>query len=298
MVDTTLTTSLTLTELETAVWRTIAYADGFDYPMTAVEIHRYLEGLPASLADVQNVLTNNRQQPGFTNYHTLPGRDGIIKIRRQRERRARQLWPHAAHYARLIARIPFVRMVAVTGSLAMNNAAPDADVDYLIVTEHGRLWLCRALIIGVVKLAARQGVILCPNYILSENALQFPEQNLYTARELCQMVPLSGLTVYWKMRRLNEWTDRFLPNAAGLPPTAVPPQPAHSRLQTWAELPLRTAVGGWLERWEMNRKIRKLETAVPAPNEARFTANQCKGHFQMHQRRAIRSYQEKALRDA
>ncbi len=298
MVDTTLTAPLTLTELETAVWRTIVYADGFDYPMTAVEIHRYLEGLPASLAEVQYVLTHNRQQSRFANYHTLPGREEIIRIRRQRETRARQLWPHAVSYARLITRIPFVRMIAVTGSLAVNNVTPDADVDYLIVTEHGRLWLCRALIIGVVKLAAQRDIILCPNYILSENALRFPEQNLYTARELSQMVPLAGLAVYWKMRRLNEWTARFLPNAAGLPPTAVSPQPIHSRLQTWAELPLRTAVGGWLERWEMNRKIRKLETAVPAPSEARFTANQCKGHFHTHQQRAIQTYREKVMREA
>lgn len=282
-----------LTKLETAVWRTLAYADGFDYPMTAVEIHRYLEGLPAALADVQNVLTHNRQQSDPTPYHTLPGREEIIQTRRQRETHARQLWPHAINYARRIARIPFVRMVAVTGSLAVNNVAPDADIDYLIVTEHGRLWLCRALIIGVVKLAARQGIILCPNYILSQNALHFPEQNLYTAHELSQMVPLSGLDFYWKIRRLNEWTIRFLPNAAGLPPTAVSPQPNHSPWQKWAELPLRTAVGSWLERWEMNRKIRKLETAVPAPNEARFTANQCKGHFHTHQQRAIQTYRTK-----
>ncbi|HID52892.1 MAG TPA: hypothetical protein EYP41_12770 [Anaerolineae bacterium] len=238
-------------------------------------------------------MTHNCQQSSFANYHTLPGREEIIRIRRQRETRARQLWPHAVSYARLITRIPFVRMIAVTGSLAMNNVTPNADIDYLIVTEHGRLWLCRALIIGIVKLAARRDIILCPNYILSENALHFPEQNLYTAHELSQMVPLSGLAVYWNMRRLNEWTARFLPNAAGLPPTAVSPQPTHSRLQTWAELPLRTAVGGWLERWEMNRKIQKLKTAVPTPSEARFTANQCKGHFHTHQQRAIQTYRAK-----
>ena len=86
MIDTA--SPATLTKLETAVWRTIAYADGFDYPMTAVEIHRYLEGLPASLADVQNVLTCNHQQSDRTPYHTLPGREEIIQMRRQRETRS------------------------------------------------------------------------------------------------------------------------------------------------------------------------------------------------------------------
>ena len=304
MIDAPLTAPPALAELATAVWRTLAYADGFDYPLTAVEIHRYLERVPASLAEVEKVLARSRQKIGsfrenkLVSYYTLPGREALGRVREEREARARQLWPHARHYARRISRLPFVRMVAVTGSLAMNNVTPDADVDYLIVTEHGRLWLCRAFIIGVTRLAARRGVILCPNYILSQNALRFPEQNLYTARELCQMVPLSGPAVYWKMRRLNEWTERFLPNAAGLPPTAAPPQPTRSRLQKWAELPLRTAAGGCLERWEMNRKIRKLETATPPSSEARFTANQCKGHFQTHQRRAIQSYRERVMQDA
>ncbi len=282
-----------LNKLERAIWRTIAYVDGFDYPLTAVEIQRYLEKSNASLTMVQKALANNTYWGQKNGYYTLPNREEIVEIRQQRARRAQALWPPAVRYGRLIAHIPFVRMVAITGSLAMNNITDDADVDYLVVTENGRLWLSRALIIAIVRLAARQKIILCPNYLISQNNLHFSEQNLYTAHELSQMIPLSGLPIYQKMRQLNAWTTDFLPNASDLPPHSTTPKQIHARLQKWSEFPLRTTLGNKLEQWEMGRKIDKLQTAVPDHHDAQFSATQCKGHFDTHQQRAIHAYQAK-----
>lgn len=280
-------------DLETAVWRTLAYVDGFDYPLTATEIHRYLEGKTVSFADLQAFL-QSAHFPMTSGFYSLPQRASIVDTRRKREQRATQLWPYAQRYAHMMAKLPFVRMIAVTGSLAMNNVTTDADIDYLIVTENGRLWLTRAMIIGIVHLAARQGIILCPNYLLSLNNLYFNEQNLYTAHELSQMIPLFGIDIYWQMRHLNQWTLTYLPNATSLPSTSAPHRPCSpSRLQSWCEFPLRTALGSQLEMWEMQRKIRKLKTAVPRNSDAKFTKNQCKGHFDTHQQRAIRTYQLK-----
>ena len=280
-------------DLETAVWRTLAYVDGFDYPLSAQEIHRYLEGKAVSWAQLETFL-KSANFPETDGFYSLPNREAVVQTRIKRQQRANQLWPYAKQYAHWIAKLPFVRMIAVTGSLAMNNVTDDADIDYLIVTENGRLWLTRAMIIGIVRLAARDGIILCPNYLLSVNNLYFKEQNLYTAHELSQMVPLFGIEIYRQMRHLNQWTLTYLPNATSLPPTPIPHHlGSPSRLQTWGELPLRTILGSKLESWEMKRKIRKLKTAVPHNSDAKFTANQCKGHFDTHQQRTIRSYQLK-----
>jgi hypothetical protein len=288
-----------LTPLETAVWRTVAYVDVFDYPLTAAEIHRYLAETPASLPEVENVLADKR----FTSrhlchvgaYYALPGREETAAIRQERGRLARQLWPVAMQYGRLLASLPFTRMVAVTGSLAVDNMAPNGDIDYLLVAANGRVWLNRAFAIAIVRLAARRGYTLCPNYILAERALHFPEHNLYTAHEVVQMMPLSGMDVYARIRQINRWTDAFLPNAIGLPRKMGHGRTPHFRLQRLAELPLRTPLGRWLDQWEMQRKIRKFhQPHTPGlETEAAFTADWCKGHFTTHKQYTLTAYQNR-----
>jgi hypothetical protein len=158
----------------------------------------------------------------------------------------------------------------------------DGDIDYLIVTEPERLWVCRVLVVGVVKWAARRGVTLCPNYFLSERALELEERNLFTAHEVTQMVPLVGLPTYERLRQLNRWTESYLPNAAGPPRRIGQVSPHWRRARGAAEQVLRTPVGGRLERWEMERKVRKLGAQSVDHAEAAFDVDWCKGHFGDH----------------
>lgn len=290
------TPPVALSPLETAIWRTIAYVDVFDYPLTPAEIHHYLEGIPATLSEVETALGNGRLLSGCLTrqspYFMLAGREEIGQLRRTREAVSQALWPGAMQYGRLIASLPFVRMVAVTGSLAVNNITDRADIDFLIVTRNGRVWLTRAFIIAIVRLAARRGWALCPNYILSESALVFAERNLYTAHELVQMVPLHGLPVYRRMRHLNPWVSHFMPNAGNDPRISVDAPAPHPVIQTALELPWRTPVGEWVDNWEMARKIRKFSDRPS--HETNFSKMSCKGHFDAHEQRVLAAYHERS----
>jgi hypothetical protein len=281
--------------LRTAIQKTVAYADVFDYPLTAAEIHRYLAGMSVSAQGVIASLGKGDMVPRFLSqrhgFFTLPGREEIVTVRQERGAVAGQLWHHALRYGRMAERLPFVRMVAVTGSLAMDNPDGGADIDILVVAKNDRLWLCRAFIILLVRLAARSGVGLCPNYFLAERALDFPEHNLYAAHEVAQMIPLSGLGIYQEMRRINRWVESFLPNAAGPPQRTVPASGGTRVSRTLAELPWRGFIGGRLEQWEMRRKLRKFQAAAGGSRESSFSADWCKGHFEAHHERIIASYQ-------
>ncbi len=280
-----------VSQLEVAILCTVAYADVFDYPLTLPEIHRYLIGLAAPPDQVSRAL---RSGPWLADrvrqvgeFWVVAGREHLAELRRARAGAAARLWPRAVGYGRVIAGLPFVRMVAVTGALALDNVEPDDDIDYLVVTVAGRLWVCRALVIGVVRWAARQGVHLCPNYFLSERALAIEDRNLFTAHELVQMVLLHGPDVYRRMRRLNLWTADFLPNASG------PPRPAPVEMKAFRlpgillEAAGRTPPGAWLEDWEMGRKLKKF--GPPGP-ELRFDADHCQGHFDGHGRRTLAAF--------
>lgn len=286
-------------DAEQAIVSTVSYVDVFDYPLTAAEIHRYLIGFSLTPAETHQLLDNGQLVPSRLSRRDglfmLPGREHVVEVRRQRRLASQALWPKAIVYGRLIARMPFVRLVAVTGSLSVNNVAEGGDIDYLIVTANDHLWVSRAFVLLVVHLAARQGQEICPNYFLSERAVSIHDRNLYTAREVAQMVPLYGRQVYNSLRRANGWTRRFLPNADGPPSTLretgiVPGPLAPSPARRLLEASLATPPGTRLDRWEMRRKIDKFRRLYQGWQESDFSPDLCKGHFSRHQQRIIEAY--------
>ena len=283
--------------LDNAILHTVIYADVFDYPLHADEIHRYLTGVSASpesvAAGLECLVPTGLQRSGEAYF--LPGRDEIVARRMRREQIALSLWPQAVRYGHIIAGLPFVRMVAVTGSLAMNNVEADADLDYLIVTAAGRLWLCRALILAIGRLASLRRARICPNYLISECALEFPEHTLYAAHELAQMVPLAGRQVYRRIRESNPWVGHFLPNAGDAPNYTDADElgGTAAKAKSVLERVLLSSVGTRLENWEMQRKIRKLRAENEANPEASFSPDTCKGHSNRHGYRTERILDEK-----
>lgn len=290
-----------LERIEAAIVRTVAYVDVFDYPLTADEVHRYLVETEAPAGTVHDILQNGRMVPHklsrVDEFFTLPGREQIIETRQRRRDIADELWPQAIRYGRALGALPFVKMIAVTGSLSVDNAEHDADIDYLVVTEPGRLWLTRAISLLYVKIAARHNITLCPNYFVTINAMDFEPHNLYMARELAQMVPLTGIEIYQEMRRLNGWADKLLPNAVDNLPRPIPLQtPKISAKWFWKgiEWMLRSPAGAWLEKWEMNRKIRKFQQQYNLEDtEAAFAPHWCKGHFDNHADRTLTAYSDR-----
>lgn len=279
--------------LDQAILQTLTYVDMYDYPLTVEEIHRYLIAQRTTKAKIKNALENSGPVANHVEkkgeYWFLAGRKDIVDTRLRRAKDSAHLWPRAIHYGRLISALPYVSMVAVTGSLAVDNVDDSADIDYLIVTRPGRLWLSRAMVITIVRQAAKRGIALCPNYFISERALYFDEHDLYAAHEIVQMVPIAGMKIYHQLLETNSWVTDFLPNAGSVGKRTQGLEkslPAPVRGARWlGEVALRTPPGGWLERWEMNRKVRRFSLQDSA--ETAFSADYCKGHFEAHGQRTL-----------
>ncbi|MEM7357395.1 MAG: hypothetical protein AAF657_41660, partial [Acidobacteriota bacterium] len=133
--------------------------------------------------------------------------------RQERRALAAKRWPPARRFARWLSRVPFLRMVAVCGSQAMENGAQDGDVDLFLITVPGRLWLAQAATMTLRRLGRWLGLDLCPNYLMTTDALTIERHNLYTAREATQVVPLWGAKAHAAFLDANPWIDSFLPQA-------------------------------------------------------------------------------------
>jgi hypothetical protein len=288
--------------LQLAVLRTVLYGDVFSFALTDAEIHRYLiSGSPATLDDVRTALAAlcDADGPLCTEDGTycLADRPELHALRRERERVSEGLMPPAERFGVWLARLPFIRLVALTGALAMHNAAgPDDDLDYLLVTTPGRVWLARAFSIVLVRLARMRGYIICPNYVLSETALAQERADLFIAHELAQMRPLYGVDVYRRMLDANPWMARYLANATEAIDAARMYQPG--RLMALAKQASEWLLGGrpgdWLESWERRRKLRRFAVEMATPHhDARLDDDHVKGHFNDHGHRVLAAYYER-----
>ncbi len=286
--------------LEAAILRTVLYADVFDFPLTVPELHHYLiYKNPVAADQLQQTLaastTLQVALKRIDNYVVCAGREAIVALREERERAARILWTRALRYGAWLARVPFVRMVAVTGSLSVRNpASAEDDLDYFLVTQPGRVWLARAGAIVLVYLGKLRGDAICPNYITDTETLAQTRQDLFMAREVTQMTPLFGFGVYERFRAENMWTCDYQPNATK-PLYAMP----EIHLDRWhlpkhiAECILSTGFGSTLEKWEFRRKTRKFKArAKPGHSTAVIDHQQVKGHFNDHGHPTLRRYQQ------
>lgn len=276
-------------DLRDAILCAVIYGDLFDYPLTAQQIHRYLPCYDVPLAAVEQQLLDDSRLGELLDsdppFWFLAGRAQLVEVRRQRSAFSSHLWRAAQRYGRLIAALPFVRMVAVTGALAMENAAcATDDIDLLIATAKGRVWLVRGQAVLLVRAVRQLGVELCPNYVMAEDRLSLAPRSFFTAHELAQLIPLYGCDLYCRILEANAWIWHYLPNAIpnGARGTELGP------LLRWGKKASEAVLGGDLgdavERWEQQRKILRLtqQSALRGGAGALFAPDICKGHMDDH----------------
>lgn len=201
---------------------TIAYSDIFSYPLTLAEIHQFL---------VEKKLTRNALKRSTSElvaekklaksgvFYFLPGREKIVETRLKRQKITRQKSQIAQKAAGLISLIPSVKMVGLTGALAVGNSDKDDDVDFLVVCQTNTVWLTRFLTTLMLSLLGRRRLPdsrkfkdkICLNMFLDEGKLKL-KPSLYLAHEIVQMKPLCDFGIYQKMIAKNRWVEKYLPN--------------------------------------------------------------------------------------
>src|SRR5579872_5200201 len=278
-----------------AVVRVVLYGDVFDFAVTRDEIHRYLE-LPVPPERVDRAIEIAARM-GLVRIEgdlvSLAGRPRLAAAREAGRERTERTWRWARRYARLVWTLPFVSMIAVSGSLAAGSTDGDGDIDYFVVTAPGRLWLTRGMIVVLCRVARLLGHVLCPNYLVTTEALTLDGGNLYAAREMAQLVVLHGRHTMDGLRASNRWCECFLPNAHPLTRSVEDRRgPLGSALRACGEWLLSSRLGDALERWERSRKVGAFTRQLThAGGEAVFGPDVCKGHDHGHAHRVLSEYE-------
>jgi hypothetical protein len=212
--------------IQRAILRTLSYSDIFDFPLKAWEIHKWLIGERASLRDVElelGQLLKRKKIGSIKGYYFLGNRKGLVKKREEREKISEEHLAEVKSIMQLFKIVPWLRLVGISGSLAMKNSDKSDDIDLFLVTGKGRLFLTRLLILFLLETLGRRrkrrekdGDVYkkyCVNILLEEDSLAQQDNNIYIAHEVLQMVPVwERGGIYSKYLEENEWVFGYLPN--------------------------------------------------------------------------------------
>src|SRR6185503_3377635 len=84
------------------------------------------------------------------------GSGAWIQERRRRREFSLSLLERNRWMLKVICAIPFVRLVALSGSVAALNADPKADLDLFLVTKGGHAWSVTLAVVLLARLARRR----------------------------------------------------------------------------------------------------------------------------------------------
>ena len=218
-------------QLQKAIFQTLIYADIFDYPLAPRELYKFLitdEALSYSCFRkvLSRINANDKRINANENFYFLKGREEIVKIRGERKKWSQEKLEIAFRVGKRFKLIPWVKMVGITGALAMENSDENDDIDLIIVTAKKRLWLVRFFSVLLTELAgvrrrpqdksASWRNKICLNMFLGEDHLAVPakERNLFIAHEVCQVrLVWDKENTYERFLWENRWVKDYLPNA-------------------------------------------------------------------------------------
>jgi hypothetical protein len=205
-----------LSEIKEKVLTTLAYFDMFKYPITRAEIYLFL-GKKYHFDffdDALSALLNNGFIYQFDRFFTLRNDHHLALRRVEGNKKAEALIAIARRVGSVLIRFPYVRGVAVSGSLSKNFADEHSDIDLFIITAKNRLWVARTIMHCLKKISflVNREHYFCMNYYIDEQELQITEKNIYTAIEIGTLIPMEGDIIFEKFYAANAWTREFLPN--------------------------------------------------------------------------------------
>lgn len=216
--------------------KTIRYFSFFQYAPTLGEIWKFLPrkttvtALKKEIEEAigQNLILEHKIKPNGKNEQRIytVGEYSIKSAKHsvKKQRISEEKMKKTAHYIRILAFFPQVKLIGLSGSVAMMNAELKDDVDLFIITAEHNLWTGRCIAVLLAQflgLRRKRGEKkapgkICLNLLFDEVDLEVPEfkKNEYVAHEILQMKPLINKDcIYERFLDANRWILEMFPNA-------------------------------------------------------------------------------------
>jgi hypothetical protein len=255
------------------------YARLFRYPLKPDELRERLFDVRAGEAEFERVLEAIQYAPD----------KDLLALRDEREKISDRAILEVQGHLHTLASIPFVRMIAFSGSTAHRNMTTTEDVDLFIVAEDGKLW---AMFLIAMVWAKAKGLRkrLCMNYVISDAALPLFEHDLFTAQQAASLKPVFGKSVYDRFIAANPFISRCFPNFDAARHRNIYPEIEVPKAKQFLEVLLRMGPIQIVER--LSRKIlgRYLARKVSRESDVQLDARRLKLHLHSHKQDVLKQF--------
>ncbi len=288
----------------------LAYFDIFKHPLTVSDIQR-MKGLSeAIILEQLNILVTTNICFVWQGYYGLSAETQENAQRRLvAEKNAEQYWSKVKKYSQRIANFPFVRGVAISGSLSKGVMTDDGDIDFFIITEPNKLWITRSLLILYKKIRLLNSrKYFCLNYFVDTNNLAIIDKNIFTAVEVAHLIPVySQDDLFDRFYDQNSWVKEFINSPAPITINALPSDGFYrierdvkiKKSKHTKEKWLSGSFGNRLERWTHKKTLKRWMKKFGHFNEDKFeltmrsTTGVSKHHPQDFQSKVLDTYSER-----
>lgn len=197
------------------ILNSLGYFDLFHYPLKREEIYQF-HAVEVSRLEIDialGILVKEKTVFRIDEFFALRNERSLAERRRNGNQLAVQHMQIAARVARLLARFPYVKGVAVSGSLSKDFATEKTDIDFFIVAAANRLWIARTCMHLYKKLTFLTGRqhCFCMNYYVDEQEPGIPEKNIFTAIEIITLRPMQGRSSLDHFVKENNWVKEYFP---------------------------------------------------------------------------------------
>jgi hypothetical protein len=274
---------------ELAIARSVIYASLFDYPLTLEQVHQTLLESDQTTQQILATYGSSEMLQAMVEYREgffFPrGRRELVAERRLREARSHVFLARHRRLLALVCALPYVRMVALSGSIAHLNLEGGGDLDLFIVTRGCRVWSVTVAVLILARLMRRRRIV-CANFVIADSQLPLEQQDLFTANQVIHLKPL-----------VARFYPNFQPADAGAAHAAPAPLVLRFKaaLETLlsgpslvVELACRLGYGAYL---------RGRARSWRSPEQVRLEAACLKLHTRSHRRSILERF-DRAVREA
>ncbi|PQJ79341.1 nucleotidyltransferase domain-containing protein [Polaribacter porphyrae] len=197
-----------------SILKPIIYFSLFNHPLTKEEIFLFSDETDKEIVSkkLDNLIDTGIIKK-IDDYFLISDNPKSIQKRILGNFEAEKVMPKVKKVAKFISTFPFIKGVAISGSLSKGYFDNKSDFDFFVITKAKRVWISRLFLAIYKRLFLNNSYKeFCVNYFVSTSTLEIEEKNRFTATEISTVIPLYGKEEFINFYKANYWVKEYFPN--------------------------------------------------------------------------------------